>query len=452
MVLSFVIAIVLVTQLRKVVQTKKFYPEWDRLLKGIFWVNIGLFVIALPLESQFDFSLKWLGYLMLLALGAIIYLQPIFRPARYFIHAWWPFITLLLVSSIIEEAFPKFHDKYEEGLDIATVFAIFWLVYMMVVTNKQRKALAKARAVAEEEEREKKMMETLKAELEVQVAERTAELTLQKNELEHALEELKATQVQLIHSEKMASLGELTAGIAHEIQNPLNFVNNFSDVNRELIEELQTEIDKGNYQDAKAIAADILANELKIVHHGKRADAIVKGMLMHSRSSSDEKEEVDLNELCDEYLRLSYHGLRAKDKFFNASFNADLDPNAGKINIVPQEIGRVLLNLFNNAFYSVSRKKAEFPEGYEPAVTVSTRKYKESVEIRIRDNGQGIPESVMDKMFQPFFTTKPTGQGTGLGLSLSFDIITKGHGGTLSVKTKEGEFAEFIISLPLDQK
>jgi len=450
MILAFGFAIFIIIQLRKVVKTKEYYPEWDRILRGILWINIACVAIGIPLENATDISLKWAGYLMILALGAITYLQPVFRPARYFIHAWWPVIGLLFFNDVIQNTFPTFYEKYEEWLEIANVFAVIWLIYMMVITSRQRKALNKARQVAEEEEREKRMMEILKAELEVQVAERTAELTLQKNELEHALEELKTTQVQLIHSEKMASLGELTAGIAHEIQNPLNFVNNFSDVNRELLEELKVELDKGNYGEVKTIADDILANELKIVHHGKRADAIVKGMLMHSRSSSDEKEEVDINELCDEYLRLSYHGLRAKDKFFNATFHAELDPNAGTINIIPQEIGRVLLNLFNNAFYSVSKKKTEQSEGYEPTVTLTTKRYRDSMEIRIRDNGIGIPDSVMDRMFQPFFTTKPTGQGTGLGLSLSFDIVTKGHGGTLSVKTKEGEFAEFIISLPLD--
>jgi signal transduction histidine kinase len=270
----------------------------------------------------------------------------------------------------------------------------------------------------------------------------------EKKTLEATLANLKITQHQLIQSEKMASLGELTAGIAHEIQNPLNFVNNFSEVNKELLTEMNEEIAKGNYEQVKTIAEDIAANEEKINFHGKRADAIVKSMLQHSRSSSGKKELADINLLCDEYLRLSYHGLRAKDKSFNAKFETDFDTTLQKINIVPQEIGRVILNLINNAFYSVSDKKKTNPEGYEPTVTISTRNLDDKAEIRIKDNGNGVPKKVVDKIFQPFFTTKPTGEGTGLGLSMSYDIITKGHNGELTVETKEGEFAEFIIKLP----
>ena len=264
---------------------------------------------------------------------------------------------------------------------------------------------------------------------------------------------LRATQAQLIQSEKMASLGELTAGIAHEIQNPLNFVNNFSEVNKELLMEMKDEMNKGNMDDANSIANDVIANEEKINHHGKRADAIVKGMLQHSRSSSATKEPTDINKLADEYLRLAYHGLRAKDKSFNATLKNDYDESIGNINIIPQDIGRVILNLITNAFYAVAEKKKQHPD-YEPVVTVTTKRLSSpsgdggKVEIRVKDNGNGIPQKVLDKIFQPFFTTKPTGQGTGLGLSLSYDII-KAHGGELKVETKEGEFAEFIISLPV---
>ncbi len=265
--------------------------------------------------------------------------------------------------------------------------------------------------------------------------------------LQTTLTDLRSTQSQLIQSEKMASLGELTAGIAHEIQNPLNFVNNFSEVSTELIKEMVDEVDKGNTAEVKAIAGDLVQNLEKINHHGKRADAIVKGMLQHSRSNSGTKEPTDINALCDEYLRLSYHGLRAKDKSFNATFKTDLDGSIGAINIVPQDIGRVILNLLTNAFYSVSEKKKQQLQGYEPTVTVSTKKINNKVEIRVKDNGNGVPQKVLDKIFQPFFTTKPTGQGTGLGLSLSYDIVTKGHGGELKIQTKEGEFAEFIITL-----
>ena len=267
--------------------------------------------------------------------------------------------------------------------------------------------------------------------------------------IEKAYTDLKSTQAQLIQSEKMASLGELTAGIAHEIQNPLNFVNNFSDVNTELIDEAKLEMDNGNINEAKTILNDIKDNEEKINHHGKRADAIVKGMLQHSRSSSGVKEPTDINALADEYLRLSYHGLRAKDKSFNAKFETDFDNAIGKINIIPQDIGRVLLNLFTNAFYSVTEKQKGHPEDYCPIVSVSTKKINDNIQVIVRDNGMGIPQKVMDKIFQPFFTTKPTGEGTGLGLSLSYDIITKSHGGKLRAETKEGEFAEFIIQLPV---
>jgi two-component system, NtrC family, sensor kinase len=267
--------------------------------------------------------------------------------------------------------------------------------------------------------------------------------------LEETLKELRATQSQLIQSEKMASLGELTAGIAHEIQNPLNFVNNFSEVNKELLAEMNEEIEKGNLDEVKAISKEVISNEEKVSHHGKRADAIVKGMLQHSRSSSGVKEPTDINALCDEYLRLSYHGLRAKDKSFNADIKTDFDNSIGKINIIPQDIGRVVLNLINNAFYAVDEKREQNLNGYEPTVSVSTKKLNLKVEIRVSDNGNGIPQKVLDKIFQPFFTTKPTGQGTGLGLSLSYDIVTKGHGGELKVETKEGEGTEFIIQLPV---
>ncbi len=448
--IEFGLAIFIIVQLRKSLQTRLYYPDWDRILKNTMIISIVLFVVEIPLRENFDMRLTAIANTILVALVAITYLQPIFRPARAYIHAWWPFIGVSIISDTTEFLFPDFYERSKGLFDTANTFAAIWLVAMMIITNKQRKALNNVRLQAEEEEKKKRMMESLKGELEIQVAQRTSELTIQKNELQHALEELQATQVQLIHAEKMASLGELTAGIAHEIQNPLNFVNNFSDLNNELLEELKQEIEKGNVEEAKAIATDIQANEQKIIYHGKRADAIVKGMLQHSRASTGQKEVVDLNELCDEYLRLSYHGLRAKDKFFNASFSANLDPAVGEVKLIPQDIGRVLLNLFNNSFYAVSEKKRLNLPGYEPTVTLRTKRYIDHVEIRVRDNGTGIPESVLDKMFQPFFTTKPTGQGTGLGLSLSFDIVTKGHGGSLEVKTKEGEYAEFIIELPTD--
>ncbi len=289
--------------------------------------------------------------------------------------------------------------------------------------------------------------------------ERTQAKELQQaKEIEKAYAELKATQKQLIQSEKMASLGELTAGIAHEIQNPLNFVNNFSEVSNELIAEMREELDKGDIKEAKSIATDIEQNLQKINHHGKRADAIVKGMLQHSRSSGGVKEPTNINSLCDEYLRLAYHGLRAKDKSFNATMKTNFDETIGLVNVIPQDIGRAILNLITNAFYAVSTFAPKSPEGdltYVPTVIVTTKLLKsplgdlgaKRVTISVSDNGPGIPDSALDKIFQPFFTTKPTGQGTGLGLSLSYDIV-KAHGGELTVKTKDGVGSEFIIQLP----
>jgi signal transduction histidine kinase len=273
-----------------------------------------------------------------------------------------------------------------------------------------------------------------------------------KRKIETAYVQLKSTQAQLIQSEKMASLGELTAGIAHEIQNPLNFVNNFSEVNKELIDELIGERRRAegerNASVEDGILDDIAQNLEKINHHGKRADAIVKGMLQHSRTSSGQKESTDINALCDEYLRLAYQGFRARDKSFNATFSTEFDNGIDKVDIVRPEIGRVILNLINNAFYAVNERSKQGVLGYEPSVIVGTRRLKDRIEISVKDNGKGIPASIKEKIFQPFFTTKPTGQGTGLGLSLAYDIV-KAHGGEIKVETKEGEGSEFVIELPV---
>jgi len=271
----------------------------------------------------------------------------------------------------------------------------------------------------------------------------------QKTQIEDTLSKLKAAQLQLIQSEKMASLGELTAGIAHEIQNPLNFVNNFSEVNRELIEEVEQEIEKGDIAGVKTIMLDIKGNEIKINYHGKRADGIVKSMLEHSRSITGTKELTDINQLADEFMRISYHGLRAKDKTFNSELSNSFDPSLPQLNIVRQNIGRVLLNLFNNAFYAVNQKRKTAGENYRPEVSVSTYQENGNVIIKVRDNGTGIPQNIRDKIMQPFFTTKPTGEGTGLGLSLAFDIVVKGHGGEITVNSIPGEFTEFKVVLPL---
>ena len=274
------------------------------------------------------------------------------------------------------------------------------------------------------------------------------EINQKSTQLEQSLIELRATQTQLIQKEKMASLGELTAGIAHEIQNPLNFVNNFSEVSTELVDELIDELDKGDTNEAKAIAGDLQQNLQKITQHGGRASAIVGGMLEHSRTSTGERQPTDLNALCEEYLRLAYHGFRAKDKDFNAEFKTNFDANLSPIEVVPQEIGRVLLNLYNNALYAVQQKQKTAPIDYQPKVTVNTTQVIGHTEIRVSDNGTGMPESVKGKIFQPFFTTKPTGEGTGLGLSLSYDIVTKGHAGSLLVDSDAGEGTTFLIQLP----
>ena len=284
--------------------------------------------------------------------------------------------------------------------------------------------------------------------------------------LEQILADLKLTQQQLIQSEKMASLGELTAGIAHEIQNPLNFVNNFSEVSMELIEEVKSEKLKAQSERDEQLEIelfnDITQNLQKIAHHGKRADGIVKGMLQHSRASSNQKEFADVNKLADEYLRLAYHGLRAKDKSFNAELVTNFDQKLPLVEIVPQDIGRVLLNLFTNAFYAVQERNKEErirnkDTKFKPTVEISTKLNSTpsgggGISVSVKDNGTGIPEHIKDKIMQPFFTTKPTGEGTGLGLSMSYDIVVKAHGGTINVNSEEGEFTEFTIAIPITPK
>jgi two-component system NtrC family sensor kinase len=282
------------------------------------------------------------------------------------------------------------------------------------------------------------------------LSEQKEEIVLQRDNLGQALEALKTTQTQLIQSEKMASLDELNAGIAHEIQNPLNFVNNLSEVNREMIDELEEELKAGNTEEALAVAADIKHNGQKINHHGKRADVIVKGMLQHSQTSTWERQLTNINVLADEFLKLSYHGLRANDKNFNAELITHFDENLPKANAVQQDIGRVLLNLFNNAFYAVNEKKKTARDDYKLEVTVSTSEDKGSLTIQVKDNGNGIPDAIKDKIMQPFFTNKPTGEGTVLGLSLSYDIVVKGHGGSISVDSKERDGSTFIIILPVN--
>jgi two-component system, NtrC family, sensor kinase len=448
---EFLLAFFMFRHLRRSLRNSDLRPRWDKILLGGMIASIAMIVAEASLREVKPFA-PWVAYSFLLYIVYLINRKEDFKKLRSVLVAVLPFIIVSFLSKVVQLINPGFYRSWENYFEVANGFSVIWMIVMLIITNKQRKALAKEREKSLEEERQNKIMATLKAELEVQVAERTAEITLQKEELQHALDDLKSTQAQLIQAEKMASLGELTAGIAHEIQNPLNFVNNFSEVNTELIEEMKAEIEKGNIEEVKAIASDIAANEEKINQHGKRADAIVKGMLQHSRSSSGVKELTDINGLADEYLRLAYHGLRAKDKSFNATMKTDFDESIGNINIIPQDIGRCILNLITNAFYAAPLP----PEGgfkdpdytHNPTVWVSTKKMGSKVLISVKDNGPGIPQKVLDKIFQPFFTTKPTGQGTGLGLSLSYDIV-KAHGGELKVETREGKGAEFIIQLPI---
>ena len=421
----------------KIFNQKPQWIYWSLLIAGVisvpaaFLVDVGLISTCIGVLILIDILRISIRSLPNNKAGAWIILIGVTIDLIYWIF------NLLIGLGIIN--IPSIDSYSSFAFLIAPLSLAIYLGYDFGITSQSlRQKLVQVEQLSNEKQQ---ILSAQKETLENQVKERTSELN-------QSLENLRSTQSQLIQSEKMASLGELTAGIAHEIQNPLNFVNNFSDVNTELIDELQQEIDKGNLNEIKVIAKDIRENEQKINHHGKRADAIVKGMLQHSRTSSGQKEQTDINVLCDEYLRLAYHGLRAKDKSFNATMKTDFDQGIGSINIIQQDIGRVILNLITNAFYIVTEKKKLGIEGYEPTVSVSTKKNNDNVEIKVADNGSGIPRKILDKIFQPFFTTKPAGQGTGLGLSLSYDIV-KAHGGELNVETKEGEGAAFVITLPI---
>lgn len=448
MLFDLLLVLIVIRYIRKNLAAEELSPEWSRKLTTIMFISIGLFAADSATDKRFDWLLELVSIALIGFLANLVYRKKEWSKIRSLLNGILPFLAVRIVAFILEYLIPSFYNKYDSYFETAILLAFVWLAALVGTGNKQRKALEKEKQKVEEKEREIQITEQVKARLEVEVQERTAELLKQKEALQQTVDELKATQAQLIQSEKMASLGELTAGIAHEIQNPLNFVNNFSEVSNELLAEMKEELEKGNYDDAKDIANDVIQNLEKITHHGKRADGIVKGMLQHSRSSSGQKEPTDINALCDEYLRLSYHGLRAKDKTFNAKFEMKFDERVGKINVVPQEIGRVVLNLINNAFYAVTDKKKTAGESYEPKVTVTTKRLSNSIEIKVADNGAGIPDTIREKIFQPFFTTKPTGQGTGLGLSLSYDIVSKGHNGELKLETEVGIGTSFIITLP----
>lgn len=446
----FLAAFLLLRRLRKTFQSNPLYPKWQQWLRGFGWITLGLmFAIGSFLSDEVsNFSAAIYLWLVLF----FIYQEPDFYSSRAFITPILPFAVIAFLSAFLNLIVPDFYRNWEGYWSAAIMGAFVWNFANWINANKREKELEYERQQRQLEEQQKLVLSAQKDELEVLVAERTAEITQQKEELELAVKELRSTQAQLIQQEKLASLGELTAGIAHEIQNPLNFVNNFSEVSTELLHELQAgplqKLPQAEKEYAGEIVHDLTQNLAKISHHGRRADSIVKGMLQHSRKSTGQKELTDINALTDEYLRLSYHGLRAKDKDFNATLQTAFAPELAPIEVVPQDIGRVLLNLFNNAFYAVAEKKKKLKDGYQPTVSVAIRQQAGNIEICVRDNGIGISPKVVDKILQPFFTTKPTGQGTGLGLSLSYDIITKGHGGTLAINTEEGEFSEFILQLP----
>ncbi|MEO7802825.1 MAG: ATP-binding protein [Ginsengibacter sp.] len=454
MFLEILLSFLLLLRMRKTLRTFHPNPKWD---KYILYAIIGVGVLfSLDTLVHADEFAKWFWHIVLLAIVAVFFIRDELITDRLIINAVLPLILISLVGDILEATPIKIFKTLSQYMDYAYPVAITWMIALLVRSKKQQKVLLEERQKREEDLKEYRMMTERKAELERLVTERTSELVSQKEELEQAINDLKSTQAQLVQREKMASLGELTAGIAHEIQNPLNFVNNFSEVSVELTDELQHEINSllVNEPDKihlSAVIKDIRSNQEKINYHGKRADSIVKGMLLHSRKSSGQKEQTDINMLADEYIQLSYHGLRAKDKSFNATLDKHYDETLDKINVVPQDMGRVFLNLFTNSFYSVTEKKQqkeEAKEPYEPIVSVYTKKLVDTTEIRIKDNGMGMSREILDKIFQPFFTTKPTGQGTGLGLSISYDIVTKIHGGQMTVNTEEGEFAEFVLLLP----
>ena len=371
--LEYILLIIVFFFLRKTLQSKILLPKIDKYL----FLGLYLSIVLLITETILDSSkgvLIWIAHMMLFGVIYVCLTQNDFKPVKSFIYSILPFVVVNFLKDFTELINTQFYDELRNYFEMGINFSIIWFFAMFFINKKQRKDLEREQLKAVEREKEFQQSEVLKAKLEIQVAERTAELRSQKDELQKALDELKSTQSQLIQSEKMASLGELTAGIAHEIQNPLNFVNNFSEVSNELIDEMKEEFKKGALEEGFAIADDISENLEKINYHGKRADGIVKAMLQHSRTSSGQKEPTDINKLADEYLRLAYHGLRAKDKSFNATMKTDYDETIGKINLIPQDMGRVILNLITNAFYVVDEKKKSGFENYEPTVAVSTKK------------------------------------------------------------------------------
>ncbi|SDY71078.1 ATP-binding protein [Hymenobacter psychrophilus] len=450
-VVMVLLSIWLVRGVSRFVNLKDRFPGWNRFYFR-FWMLGAVYYLALlgfrVMRPEAD---DFYVLLVLLATAAVLLKVRDYRPARTLLLGFLPLTVFAIIEMFMFVFLPNTVRFYKDGFQSAEGFSWLWLFVFIFIARSHKKQAEKERLEREAAALEKQRIEAQNAALEQMVAERTASLTRQTEELRETLEELRITQAQLIQSEKMASLGELTAGIAHEIQNPLNFVTNFADVSTELLHELEEEQQRPTRDLGleTELLTDLRQNLTKITHHGQRAASIVRGMLEHSRASSGERAPTNLNQLADEYLRLAYHGLRAKNKSFNATLTTFFDPDLKSVDVVPQDLGRVLLNLFTNAFYAVQKRKELGEPGYTPTVEVSTlHRASGAVEIRVRDNGTGIPAAVRQKIFQPFFTTKPAGEGTGLGLSLSYDIITKGHNGTLSLQTEEGQGTEFIIELP----
>jgi two-component system NtrC family sensor kinase len=440
---NFIVVLVLIGFLNKKLPATDIDKEWmRRVLKPLQIVTVVVFILGIVTDDKYDPTFNLFGFLITSSLIFILYKLRENKIVSTLLLAILPFYAVTSVIDFLKYSFSAFYQENDGKIAIVSAAALIWLIAYFVGASKQRKALA-----AEEDRR--KEIESENEKLEILVQERTAEIVSQKDELLKTVEQLKSTQDQLVQSEKLASLGELTAGIAHEIQNPLNFVNNFSEVSEELVIELLEEREKALAERDAALENELLTdlkeNLTKINHHGKRASGIVKSMLEHSRVSDGHKELVDINLLADEYLRLSYHGLRAKDRTFNAKMETLFDPKMPEIKVITQDFGRVFLNIINNAFQSPD--PADAGESHMKQVTVATNVYKNHIEVSIKDNGAGIPENIKDKIFQPFFTTKETGKGTGLGLSLAYDIV-KAHGGEVKVNSIENEGTEFIITLP----
>ena len=441
---------VLVVLVRAVLDKPRLMPRARAWLLGLWVPAVVGFGVTAALRYRNNLLADWYTLFAYGAVVAVLLGVRRYRPAATMLWALTVPTLYRVVGLGMALADYQFRAPYDAYYKKWSSLNLLWFAGFTTLAFYQKKTIAKQQKQREEEERQLRLAAARNADLERLVAARTAALTQQADELHHALAELRATQQQLIQREKMASLGELTAGIAHEIQNPLNFVNNFADVSAELVAELEAE-QASPAPDAgleDELLSDLRHNLHKINQHGQRAASIVRGMLAHSRQSTGERQPTDVNALADEYLRLAYHGLRAKDKSFNATLNTDFAALLPLVPAVPGDLGRVLLNLFTNAFYAVQKRQQSGAPGYAPTVSVRTCRAGEEVEIYIRDNGTGIPEAVRQKIFQPFFTTKPSGEGTGLGLSLAHDIVVQGHGGTLAVSSREGEFTEFVVRLP----